>query len=170
MRPWLHMWTELQHINHGSQSVACYLWLFVWFPVCAWECVSVFHHVVHLPAARGSVCLLDRWQAGVLFITWWRVTDDSLYESMHVYRRAHFNKWWRGGGADVLLWYMFLRLCLFVCPFVYFMCVSETGKKRQVENLYQSKQSKRSQEEEKSEKCFLFVTTGKLKHWNCTAP
>lgn len=36
-------------------------------------------------AAQGSVCLLDWWQTGVLFITWWRVTEDSLYEFMHVY-------------------------------------------------------------------------------------
>lgn len=88
MPPWLHMYTEPRSINHDSQCVCtvcgvlsmCVMqgYLYLCGFLCVFEKVFVFHCVVHLSAARGSVCLLDCWTMGVLFTAWWRVTDECL--------------------------------------------------------------------------------------------
>lgn len=92
MFPWLHIWTQLQDINQKS----------AWLCERTFVCAGVLFAVIYVPsclcvlqcflyctgAAQGSVRLLDQWQTGVLFITWWRMTDESLYESMYVHQAA----------------------------------------------------------------------------------
>lgn len=87
------------HLNTASRhkskiSMAAWARMFV--------CAGVLFAVIYVPscvcvlqcflyctgAAQGCVRLLDQWQTGVLFITWWRMTDESLYESTYVHQAA----------------------------------------------------------------------------------
>lgn len=130
MPPWFHIWTELQHINHQSVCVCMCMCVcaVICDYLCAFLCDSGSVLLCFTAAAPGSVCLLDWWQTGVLFISWWRITDDSFYESMSVYQpeaeeASKSFTWTCSVGLNVIenqlhsrLWHKFTHLWLGLLP------------------------------------------------------